>query len=45
MFSWISYDIDTHSGIISTSDSRFEKCSLALYEVCVNLKVSLFLPC
>ena len=42
MFSWIGYDIDTHSGIISISDSRIEKCSLALNEVCVNLEVSLF---
>ena len=42
MFSWIGYDIETHCGIISTSDSRIEKCSLALNEVCVNLEVSLF---
>ena len=42
MFSWIGYDIDTHSRIISTSDSRIEKCSLALNEVYVNLEVSLF---
>ena len=43
MFSWIGYDIDTHFGIISTSDSGIEKCPLAMNQVCVNLEVSLFL--
>ena len=39
-FSWIGYVIDTHSGIISASDSRMEKCSADLNEVCATLDMS-----
>ena len=39
-FSWIGYVIETHSGIISASDSRMEKCSADLNEVCATLEMS-----
>ena len=39
-FSWIGYVIDTHSGIISASDSRMQKCSADLNEACTTLEMS-----
>ena len=41
-FSWIGYNIDTHTGFIFASDARIEKLCSDLNEVCVNLEQSAF---
>jgi len=41
-FSWIGYNIDTHTGFTFASDARIEKLCSDLYDVCANLEHSAF---
>ena len=41
-FSWIGYNIDTHTGFIFASDARIEKICSDLNDVCANLQHSAF---
>ena len=41
-FSWIGYNIDTHTGFIFAPDARIEKLCSDLYDVCANLEHSAF---
>ena len=41
-FSWIGYNIDTHTGFIFASDARIEKLCSDLNDVCANLEQSAF---
>ena len=41
-FSWIGYNIDTHTGFIFASDARIEKLCSDLNDVCSNLEQSAF---
>ena len=40
--SWIGHNIDTHTGLIFTSDARIEKLCSDLNDVCANLELSAF---
>ena len=42
-FSWIGYNIDTHTGFIFASDARIEKLCSDLNAVCANLEQSAFI--
>lgn len=39
-FSWIGYNIDTHTGLIFASDARIEKLSSDLNDICASLEFS-----
>ena len=39
-FSWIGYNIDTHTGLIFASDARIEKLCSDLNDVCASLEFS-----
>lgn len=41
-FSWIGYNIDTHTGFIFASDARIEKLCSELNDVCASLEHSAF---
>ena len=41
-FSWIGYNIDTHTGFIFANDSRIQKLYSDLNDVCANLELSDF---
>lgn len=42
-FSWIGYNIDTHTSFIFASDARIEKLCSYLNAVCANLEQSAFI--
>ena len=41
-FSWIGYNIDTHTGLIFANDSRIQKLYSDLNDICANLELSDF---
>jgi len=41
-FSWIGYNIDTHTGLIFASDARIEKLCADLNDICASLEFSAF---
>ena len=41
-FSWIGYNIDTHTGFIFANDSRIQKLYSDLNDICANLELSDF---